>query len=65
MRTTPVRPSTIARSGSAGEVAGQVDLQALGYDRWRIEDLLSVLAQVGIELPLVPFGQGEMAPTRP
>ncbi|MDF3842681.1 terminase large subunit [Pseudomonas citronellolis] len=31
----------------------------IGYDRWRIEDLLQLMAEHGITLPeLVPFGQG-------
>ncbi len=34
------------------------DLQALAYDRWRLEDLGKMLSDEGIELPLVPFGQG-------
>lgn len=37
----------------------------IGYDRWRIEDLLQLMVEHGITLPeLVPFGQGfkDMAP---
>jgi phage terminase large subunit-like protein len=34
------------------------DLQQLGYDRWRIEDFKRILDDEGIDLPLVPFGQG-------
>lgn len=46
------------------EIASMYDLQAIGYDRWRIEDLKMILEQEGISLPLVPFGQGfkDMAP---
>lgn len=46
------------------EIAALYDLQQLGYDRWRIEDLKMILDQEGISLPLVPFGQGfkDMAP---
>lgn len=46
------------------EIASLYDLQEVGYDRWRIEDLKMLLDQEGISLPLVPFGQGfkEMAP---
>lgn len=46
------------------EIAALYDLQALAYDRWRIEDLTMILDQEGISLPLVPFGQGfrDMAP---
>jgi len=40
------------------------DLQAMGYDRWRIEDLKQILDREGISLSLEPFGQGfkDMAP---
>lgn len=46
------------------EIASLYDLQAINYDRWRIEDLLMLCDQEGISLPLVPFGQGfkDMAP---
>lgn len=46
------------------EIASLYDLQEVGFDRWRIEDLKMLLEQEGISLPLVPFGQGfkEMAP---
>jgi len=39
-------------------IDGLYDIQRIGYDRWRIEDLLSIMADEGIELPLVPIGQG-------
>lgn len=41
------------------------DVSACAYDRWRIEDLLQMAADEGIELPeMVPFGQGykDMSP---
>lgn len=46
------------------EIAASYDLQAVAYDRWRIEDLKMILDQEGISLPLAPFGQGfkDMAP---
>ncbi|HSH84367.1 MAG TPA: terminase TerL endonuclease subunit [Guyparkeria sp.] len=47
------------------EVASRVDLQAIAYDRWRIEDLKMLVDQEGLSLPeLVPYGQGykDMAP---
>lgn len=47
------------------EIASQVDMQSIAYDRWRIEDLKMLIDQEGISLPpLVPFGQGykDMAP---
>lgn len=46
------------------ELVSMLDLQALAYDRWRIEDLKMLCEQEGISLPLQPFGQGfqSMAP---
>lgn len=46
-------------------VTERYDLQSVAYDRWRIEDLLMLANQEGIDLPeMIPFGQGfkEMAP---
>lgn len=39
-------------------------IEAIGYDRWRIDDLKADLDDEGIDLPLEPFGQGfkDMAP---
>ena len=42
-----------------------LDMQAVAYDRWRIEDLRSLATDAGITLPnMVEFGQGykDMAP---
>jgi phage terminase large subunit-like protein len=46
------------------EIASMFDIKAIAYDRWRIEDLKLILDEEGIQLPLVPFGQGykDMAP---
>ncbi|WP_340672630.1 terminase large subunit [Bradyrhizobium ottawaense] len=46
------------------EDAARFDIQAAAYDRWRIEDLKRELARIGVELPLVPHGQGfkDMSP---
>ena len=45
-------------------LAGEYHLEALAFDRWRIEDLRRALRAIGAELPLVPHGQGykDMAP---
>jgi phage terminase large subunit-like protein len=46
-------------------VTERYDLQGIAYDRWRIEDLIMLANQEGIDLPdMKPFGQGfkEMAP---
>ncbi len=40
------------------EVASAYDLRGVAYDRWRIEDLKKILADEGIDLPLIDFGQG-------
>jgi len=41
-----------------GELAAQFDIQAIAYDRWRIEDLMKMLGDEGIDIKLVPWGQG-------
>lgn len=40
------------------EIASAYDVLGVAYDRWRIEDLKKILAEEGIDLPLVEFGQG-------
>jgi phage terminase large subunit-like protein len=46
------------------ELHGIYGLQALAFDRWRIEDFKRELSAIGCDVPLVPFGQGykDMAP---
>ncbi len=46
------------------DIAGMYDLQAVAFDRWGMDELNRVLAEEGIELPLVEHGQGfkDMAP---
>jgi phage terminase large subunit-like protein len=39
------------------------DLQEVGFDRWRIEDFKKDCERDGIELPLVPHGQGMQSMT--
>lgn len=35
------------------------DVQMVGYDRWRFEDLIALAEDEGLDLPeIVPFGQG-------
>jgi len=62
--TTGRAINKLAVAKQAAEIAALYDLQALSYDRWRIEDLKMICDQEGISLPLVPFGQGfkDMAP---
>ena len=40
------------------ELSGQFDIEGVAYDRWRIEDLLKLMADEGIDINLVPWGQG-------
>ena len=46
------------------EDAARFDIQAVAYDRWRIEDLKRELTAIGTEMNLVPHGQGfrDMSP---
>lgn len=47
-----------------GEILGDANVQAIAYDRWRIDDFKRQLDEIGLELPLEPFGQGyrDMSP---
>jgi phage terminase large subunit-like protein len=40
------------------ELHGRYNIQALAFDRWRIEDLKRELNAIGCNVPLTPFGQG-------
>ena len=46
------------------ETMSRFDVQGIAYDRWRMEDLHKLLADEGLEVPLVAWGQGyrDMAP---
>lgn len=46
------------------ELCDDYPVQAIAYDRWRIDVLKSELSRLGVELPLQPHGQGykDMAP---
>lgn len=46
------------------EILGGLDVHAIAYDRWRIDVLKRELEAIGLELPLVPWGQGfkDMSP---
>lgn len=46
------------------QITASFELVGVAYDRWRIEDLQMLLAEDGLTLPLVAFGQGykDMAP---
>lgn len=46
------------------EIADQYDVEAVFFDRWRIDVLEAELYRIGVELPLIPHGQGfkDMSP---
>lgn len=46
------------------QLAAEFQIEALAYDRWRINDLRRELGLIGADLPLVEYGQGfrDMAP---
>ncbi len=47
-----------------GEILQEFDIDAIAFDRWRIEILRKAAERADLPLPLVPFGQGfrDMAP---
>jgi phage terminase large subunit-like protein len=55
-------PKTVART--IAELHGKYHIEALAFDRWRIEDLRRELDEIGCDVELVEFGQGfkDMAP---
>ena len=57
-----IRPDVVARD--IAELSEQWSFEAISYDRWRINDLKREFDDLGVSLPLVPFGQGfkDMAP---
>ncbi|KKN71028.1 hypothetical protein LCGC14_0424450 [marine sediment metagenome] len=46
------------------EICDQLDVAAIGFDRWRIDVLIKELKRLGAELPLIAHGQGykDMSP---
>tara|TARA_A100001201_G_C4095729_1_gene203682 strand:+ start:84 stop:1739 length:1656 start_codon:yes stop_codon:yes gene_type:complete len=40
------------------EISQRFDLRGICFDRWRIDDLKAELEDIGIALPMLPFGQG-------
>ena len=65
IRTTPGRVidyGFVARD--IGEITGDLDLQCIAFDRWRMDRLKAELERAGVDIPLEPFGQGyvSMAP---
>jgi phage terminase large subunit-like protein len=43
------------------QIAADYDLEAVAFDRWAINDLKVILADEGIDLPLVEWGQGHVS----
>ena len=65
LRTTP--GATVDYEFVAAEIADlldDADIQSIGYDRWRIDLMKKEFEEIGVELPLVEFGQGfkDMSP---
>ncbi|MFY0183855.1 terminase large subunit [Stenotrophomonas rhizophila] len=59
LRTTPgasVDYAHVARE--IADLLADFDVQTIAYDRWRIDLLKKELDAIGVELPLVPWGQG-------
>jgi phage terminase large subunit-like protein len=40
------------------EICDEFPVREIAFDRWRIDVLKNEIAKLGVELPLVPFGQG-------
>lgn len=65
LRTTPGATVDYEHVASdMAEILAGVNLQAIAYDRWRIDLLRKELERVGADFPLVPHGQGfkDMSP---
>lgn len=59
LRTTPgatVDYGFVAQE--MAEILADVNIQGIAYDRWRIDIFKRELERIGIELPLIPHGQG-------
>ena len=65
IRTTPGATVDLeAVALDMAEILSDCEVAAIAYDRWRIDVLKKELERLGLELPLVPHGQGfrDMAP---
>lgn len=51
-------------AAALARLAQEFDIRAIGYDRWRIDDLKYELVDIGCNVPLQEFGQGfkDMSP---
>lgn len=65
LRTTPGATVDYAFVASEmAEILADLDLEMVAFDRWRIDVFKKDADSVGVEFPLVPFGQGfkDMSP---
>lgn len=65
LRTTPGASVDYAHvAAEIVDILADVDIRAIAFDRWRMDVFQRELERMGVELPLVPFGQGfkDMAP---
>ena len=59
LRTTPGASVDLEHvAADTLEIFAEMDVQAVAFDRWRIDQLRRELDRMGAELPLVEFGQG-------
>ncbi|KKW66927.1 terminase [Lampropedia cohaerens] len=59
LRTCPgssIRYDQVAQE--VAEICADFDIQAIGFDRWRIDVFKAELERLGLDLPLLPIGQG-------
>ncbi|MGY5998440.1 terminase large subunit [Stenotrophomonas maltophilia] len=65
LRTTPGASVDYAHVATdIADLLSDLDVEAIAFDRWRMDVMKGELDRLGIQLPLVPFGQGfkDMAP---
>lgn len=57
-----IAPQVVAQC--VADAAARYRIEALAYDRWRINEFQRELDAIGVQVPMVPFGQGfkDMAP---
>lgn len=65
LRTTPGASVDYAHvAAEIVDLLADLDVEAIAFDRWRMDVMQGELDRLGVKLPLVPFGQGfkDMAP---
>ena len=59
LRTTPGASVDYAHVAfEIAEIFSELDCQAIAFDRWRIDELKREFERLGVDLPLVEWGQG-------